>query len=225
MYLFKNLRFPYAWTVTTISLTVLLLYNSLVYFQSSIVPGFLLEKGYIANNRIWATAFYFHVASACLIMVPGTLLFFTSLLKYRRLHFLLGYLYMNGVLWVAAPTGLVLAPFSKGGWPAALGFGVTGVAWWWATWAGYRAIRQGRVTDHIHWMVRSWCLALSAVTFRVMHIGFAIVGLQPLTNYVLSIWFSLVVNAWFAEWFISRSDRFRPSLTEASPNSTIVSSS
>ena len=172
MYLFKNSRFAFVWTVTTIALIVLLVYNTLVYFQLGVRAEFLTEKGPLVKNRLWLTAFYFHVFSSCVVLLTGAILFFSSLLKYRRMHLVLGYIYINIVLWIAAPTGLILSPVAKGGWPGALGFAVTGLAWWYTTWAGYRAIRQRRVNDHIAWMVRSWCLSLSAVTFRVLHIAF-----------------------------------------------------
>lgn len=204
MYLFRNSQFAFVWTVTTIALSALLLHNTLVYFQSEFVPGFLVEKGEIAKNRIWSAAFYFHVTSSCVVMVAGTFLFFSQLLKYRRLHLILGYIYINGVLWIAAPTGLIMSPFAKGGLPGAVGFAATGILWWYVTWKGYQAIRQKRVNDHIMWMVRSWCLSLSAVMFRVLHVGLAIPGFAPLTNYVMSIWLSLIVNVWFAEFFIAR---------------------
>ena len=227
MYLFKNSRFAFVWTVTTIALIVLLVYNTLVYFQLGVRAEFLTEKGPLVKNRLWLTAFYFHVFSSCVVLLTGAILFFSSLLKYRRMHLVLGYIYINIVLWIAAPTGLILSPVAKGGWPGALGFAVTGLAWWYTTWAGYRAIRQRRVNDHIAWMVRSWCLSLSAVTFRVLHIAFFAVGFAPLTNYVMAIWFSLILNAWFAEVFIARNiphSTKRQATKEIEVDSQLVSS-
>jgi hypothetical protein len=204
MYLFKNSRFAVVWTIVTIGLGGLLIYNSSDYFQTEFVPAFLIEKAEIAQGRIWSAAFYFHIVSSCIVLAIGAALFFTSLLRYRRIHVVFGYTYVNLVLWVAAPTGLIMSPYSKGGFWAAVGFAVTGLAWWWSTWQGYQAIRVKRMNKHIAWMVRSWCLSLSAISFRVIHIGIAFMGVDPTLNYVWSIWLSLGINLLFAEWFVAR---------------------
>lgn len=204
MYLFRNLKLAPVWTILTVGLGLLLVFNTRIYFQSGLQAAFLIEKGATAGLRIWQGAFYLHIVSSCVVLLSGFGLFFQWVLRNRWLHASLGYVYVNSVLWMAAPSGLILAPWSKGGWPAALGFALTGIIWWYATWRGYRCIRQGDIRNHIQWMVRSWCLALSAVSFRIIHIALFYAGIHPLTNYVLSIWLSLFANALFAEWFIYR---------------------
>ena len=113
-------------------------------------------------------------------------LMFARLLKHRRVHQSLGYLYLNSVLWLAAPTALVMAPFAKGGLPGALGFTLLGVLGWWTTWSGYASIRNNDLTGHIRGMVRSYCLALSAIFFRVFQLALYYLGFADQTNYVLS---------------------------------------
>lgn len=182
-----------------IGLTMLLVWNSTEYFLSEYTPAFLLEKLPISRNVIWLTAFRFHVVSSCICLAAGFPLFFPKLLKYRRFHRLFGYVYFNAVLWVAAPSGLIMSPFSKGGVMAAIGFTVTGLAWWWVTWQGYAAIRRDDVPTHIRWMVRSFSIALSAVFFRVIQTGLGWIAVDPEINYTASIWLSLLASVWLSE--------------------------
>ena len=112
--------------------------------------------------------------------------------------------YLNSVLWISVPTGLLISINAKGGWPSTLGFALTGVLWWWATWAGYRAIVRNQLVTHICWMVRSYALALSAVAFRVVQQLMALGPLSDVTNYVISIWVSLLISLWISETCIKR---------------------
>ncbi len=204
MYLFKNIKFAFLWTLLTFMLALLLINNTLLYFYPNVQVMFLLEKGALADWTLWRGAFYFHIVSSCMVLLVGFPLFFPTLLKYRKLHRWLGYIYFNGVLWFAAPSGLILAPFAKGGLMGATGFLLTGIFWWFCTWRGYTAIRDRQVNKHIQWMVRSWCLSLSAVSFRILHVAFDLIQMDPIGNYVLSIWLSLLINALLAELFIAR---------------------
>ena len=211
MYLFTSARFQAVWTAATLWISALILVNTTIYLRRVPAPVFLIEKGALADWPLWRTAFYFHVAAACVCLATGPVLMFPLLLRFRRLHEILGYVYLSAVLWVAAPTGLMLAPFAKGGYLAAAGFFVTGVAWWLCTWLGYRAIRNAEVQTHVRWMVRSYALALSAVAFRVIQLALDAIGLPYETNYILSIWISLLVSFWISETCIRRVARRRRS--------------
>jgi hypothetical protein len=180
------------------ALAILLIVNSMIYFTPNASPAFLIEKSLVQQIPVWRAAFYFHVVSACICLAAGFALFFPWLLQFRRLHFSLGYIYLNAVLWFAAPSGLIMAPFAKGGFFGALGFIVTGAAWWWTTWSGYRAIRRGQVRQHVQWMVHSYSLALSAVFFRVIQMGLGWMQVDPQANYVASLWLSMVASIWLA---------------------------
>lgn len=205
MYLFSRARFPIIWTVVTIWFSALILVNTTVYLRRFPEPVFLIEKGGLADWPLWRTAFQFHVFGACICLATGPLLMIPRLLRVPRLHAIMGYAYFNVVLWIAAPAGLLLAPFAKGGFPSALGFLVTGLAWWLCTWLGYRAIRQRDIASHIRWVVRSYALALSAVAFRIIQYALDVVGLHHSTTYILSVWLSLAVSVWISESCIATS--------------------
>ncbi|MGI9518734.1 MAG: DUF2306 domain-containing protein [Pirellulaceae bacterium] len=199
MYLFRKWPLVAFWSLVTVLLCVLIVWNTRLYFLPGVTAGFLMEKGDIANLPIWRAAFYFHIFGACVCLVCGCVLFFPRLIRYRRLHKVLGYIYFNSVLWIAAPAGLILAPFAKHGWLSAFGFLVTGVAWWLTTWAGYRAIRIRDIQTHIRWMVRSWCIALSAVFFRLFQAALYFAGMDDASNYIVSVWASLAASIALAE--------------------------
>ena len=182
--------------------------NAVGYFSAGPTPSFLLEKGELRNHPLWTTAFYFHVAAAVVCLSVGPLLMVSRLVRSKRwrgreIHTVLGYVYLNAVLWVAAPMGLIISPVSKGGALAAAGFIVTGILWWYTTWRGYTAIRGGDTRGHICFMVRSYAIALSAIAFRIIQVALSVV-LDNYPNYIASVWLSLLVSVWLSEACIAR---------------------
>ena len=78
------------------------------------------------------------------------------------------------------------------------------ILWWWATWSGYRAVRNQQLVPHICWMVRSYALALSAVAFRVIQQLVVYAPISDDANYIVSLWLSLLASFWFSESCIRR---------------------
>ncbi len=181
------------------ALTVLLLANMLEYFQFKGSPLFFLEKLPFSANAIWRAAFYVHITGAVVCLAAGFPLFLSITLRHPRVHRVLGYIYLNAVLWGAAPAGLILAPVAKGGFLGAAGFTIAGVLWWITTWKGYVAIRRHDIATHVRCMVYSFSLALSALWFRVFHVALEFTGIDPTANYVISLWLSLIASIYLAE--------------------------
>lgn len=203
MYLFSKSRLKVIWVLITIWVSALILMNASIYFRSGPTPIFLLEKGDLRFDSLWRTAFFFHVIGACVCLAIGPLLMIRRLIRYQRLHAVLGYTYVNAVIWVAGPTGMIISPTAKGGALAALGFLVTGLFWWLSTWLGYRAIKKNEMTSHIRWMVRSYSIALTAVWFRIIQIGLSF-AFNNTSSYIAAVWLSLLVSIWVSETCISR---------------------
>jgi Predicted membrane protein (DUF2306) len=199
MYLFRNSMLPRLTTLLTIALAVLLLANMMQYFQFTRTPLFFYEKLPFSANAIWRAAFYVHVTGALICLVSGFPLFFSITLRHPRVHRILGYIYINAVLWAAAPAGLIISPVAKGGFLGAAGFSITGVLWWMTTWMGYVAIRRHDIATHVRCMVFSFSLALSAVWFRVFHVALEFANVDPTANYVISLWLSLLASIYLAE--------------------------
>jgi uncharacterized membrane protein len=139
-------------------------------------------------------------------------------------HRRLGYVYLNAVLWMAAPSGLALAFAAKGGLWGITGFTLAGLLWWQTTWSGYRAIRRGDIAAHVRAMVRSYSWALSAPAFRAIQAILFLFGLDDGPNYIVSLWLSIAASVWLAESFLYRSRRSAmPFLVSHSPNAGVVS--
>lgn len=208
MLLFSGWRGARVWTAITIVTCAGILLSSGVYFTGGPTPRFLLEKGTWAQQPWWLASFYLHVISASLCLATGVPLMFPSWTrKHPAWHRVLGYIYLNVVLWLAAPTGIAMSTVAKGGLWGTLGFALTGALWWQSTWSGYRAIRRGDIEEHVRWMVRSFCWALSAPAFRLIQAGLFFCGLDDGSNYVLSLWLSMVASVVLSESFLLQARR------------------
>ena len=225
MLLYSRLRGARWWTVFTVVACGLILVNNTVYFDGGPPPRFLLEKGPWAHNSLWLAAFYFHVVGASVCLAAGTPLMFPEWTRScPRWHRRLGYLYLNAVLWMAAPAGLILAVAAKGGLWGVTGFALAGVLWWHTTWSGYRAIRRGDLAAHVRAMVRSYCWALSAPAFRVIQALLSLGGLEDGINYVASLWLSIAASVWLAESCLYRRWRNPTEFAStSSPHAGVVS--
>jgi len=208
MLLYSGLRSAKWWTVVTVASCGLILLNNTIYLQVGATPRFLLEKAELTRSSWWIALFYFHVVGASVSLVAGTLLMFPEwTLSHPVWHRLLGYIYVNAVLWMAAPSGLALATTAKGGLWGTIGFALAGAFWWGTTWSGYCAIRRGDIPAHIRAMVRSYSWALSAPAFRSIQAILMLLGLEDTTNYIVSLWLSIVASIWLAESYLHRSRR------------------
>ena len=183
----------------------LIIVNSLPYFTEGERMPFLGEKGAVAESAAWRAALLVHVASGivCLVAVAGQ--FFRSLLRrYLWLHRWMGRAYVWTTLVFLCPSGAYLALFAKGGLAGQTGFLLLGGLMFQSTLAGQRAILRHDPSAHVRWMLRSFAMAATAITFRVLHLGFAAAGLAYATNYIASLWLSILLNAMAAELVIRR---------------------
>jgi hypothetical protein len=112
-----------------------------------------------------------------------------------------GKIYSASVLGLLCPTGMVLALSAKGGFPGKAGFLLLGAATFYTTLRGVAVMREPSrdVVRHRKWMTRSFALAASAITFRLYHVAFFEIGLAEETNYLVSLWLSILGNAAVAE--------------------------
>ncbi len=200
MILFARLPGKLLWSVVTMSICALIVWNNHLYFDGGPKPRFFWEKGALADAAWWKAAFCFHVVAASVCLLAGIPLMFPAWTKrHPQWHRRLGYLYINAVLWIAVPTGIILATVAKGGWLSSVGFTVAGVMWWGTTWVGYTTIRAGQITPHIRAMIRSYCWALSAPIFRLIQLALLPLELTDDANYVWSLWLSSAAAIVLAE--------------------------
>jgi hypothetical protein len=185
--------------------SLLLIYNTLPYFSFSKEFDFIEERSFLFQSNLYNASFYIHIAAGALCIGTALIQFSRYILKNSKaIHRISGKIYVFVVLFLGAPTGLYMSFFAKGSfWERSL-FLFMAVWWFITTLYGLTTIHKRNVIAHKVWMIRSYAMAMTAVTFRVYHILFYMLGWDHLENYELSLWISVIGNMLFAEWVIWR---------------------
>lgn len=182
----------------------LLTYNTAHYFIFDNTYGLLAEKETELRDPLFYVSFYTHVAAATIVLFTPVFQFLIRITKRTsKAHRSIGKLYVLTTLLIVVPTGLYLALFAKGGPSAQWGFAVQGIMLGIFTWLGYQTIRKGNVEKHKEWMIRSYAIALAALTFRIYHVIFIYMGIPYNDNYAASQWLSVLGNLFMSELAIS----------------------
>ena len=194
--------------VPVIGFSLLLIYNTLPYFSFSKKFSFIEERSFLFQSSFYNACFYIHIAAGALCIGTALIQFSRYIMKKSKaIHRFSGKIYVAVVLFLGAPTGLYMSFFAKGslGERALFMF----MAGWWfvTTLYGLTTIHKRNVLAHKIWMMRSYSMAMTAVTFRVYHIVFYLLGWDHLKNYELSLWISVIGNMLFAEWIIYRQSK------------------
>jgi hypothetical protein len=185
--------------------SLLLIYNTIPYFSFSKDFDFIEERSFLFQNNLYNSFFYIHIAAGAICIGTALIQFSRYILKKTKaIHRWSGKLYVFVVLFLGAPTGLYMSFFAKGSfWERAL-FMFMAIFWFITTLYGLSTIRKKNILAHKIWMIRSYAMAMTAVTFRVYHIVFYLLGWDHLENYELSLWISVIGNMLIAEWVIYR---------------------
>lgn len=204
-YRFRSRAFGFAAWLGYLGFAGLIVVNSLPYFTVGSGMPFIVEKGAVGASAVWRGVLLAHVAGSIVCLAAATGQFFRGLQRrFPAAHRWLGRGYVASVLIVVCPTGAYLALFAKGGVAGQVGFLLLGAILFHTTLAGHRAIRRRDIRAHIAWMIRSFAMAASAITFRILHVGFAIVGVPYAVNYPASLWLSILANFLAAECVVRR---------------------
>jgi hypothetical protein len=187
-----------------IFLAVALAFNALTYFNFDTNYGFLkLKQKAIATG--WYLPFYYsHVLVAGIILVAGIFqLHPVSRKRFPRIHKWLGYFYVMGILFFAAPGGLVMSFFIGRGPLVLCSFLLQTVAWFYCTAIAFDRIRKHDINSHRDWMWRSYALTFAAITLR-LYVFFSSwsVDLSQPEAYATIAWLSWVPNLIAAEIYI-----------------------
>ena len=119
----------------------------------------------------------------------------------------MGKIYVVVVLVLGTPTGLYMSFFAKGSFLERILFMFMALYWFYTTVKGLQTIKKKNVLAHKNWMIRSYSMAMTAVTFRIYHILFYYYGVDHLVNYEVSLWISVLGNMLGAEFIIFRKSR------------------
>jgi hypothetical protein len=192
-----------------ILLSLLLVYNTIPYFSFRPDFSFLEERALLYGKAVWKYSFYLHIAAGSLCILTALLQFSSWILKKRsRIHVTAGKIYVFVVLLIGAPTGFYMTFFAKGGVAERACFMAMAIFWFYTTYRGFlAAARERNFLSHKFWMIRSYAMALTAVSFRVYHIVFLLAGFGNFDNYAISLWISVLGNAAIAELFIMGQSR------------------
>jgi hypothetical protein len=195
------------WIPVTV-FSLLLVYNTLPYFSFSGDFSFIQERGFLFKSGLYHACFYIHIFAGAVCIITALIQFSGYILKRSKaIHRWSGRLYVFVVLFPGAPTGLYLAFFAKGSFWERVLFMFMAIFWFITTYYGLSTILKKNVLAHKVWMVRSYAMAMTAVTFRIYHIVFYMLDWGHLENYELSLWISVVGNMLFAEYIIYRQSR------------------
>ena len=139
---------------------------------------------------------------AALVLAPMQ---FVACIRERlpALHRAMGRLYVGACV-VGAPTGLVLAAGTTAGPIAGSGFAILAILWALFTFFGVRFAMAGRLAEHRSWMIRSYAMAATAITLRLMLPSSAMLGLPFLPAYQAIAWLSWLTNLAVAELYLQR---------------------
>jgi predicted membrane protein DUF2306 len=203
-----NVFFRMLFWIPITAFSLLLVYNTLPYFSFNKDFSFIQERGLLFQSDLYNACFYIHIFAGAVCITTALIQFSRYILKRSKaIHRWSGRLYVFVVLFLGAPTGFYLSFFAKGSfWERAL-FMFMAVFWFITTYYGISTIRKKNVLAHKIWMVRSYAMAMTAVTFRIYHLLFYLFDWDHLENYEVSLWISVVGNMLFAEWIIYRQSR------------------
>ncbi|MCW1923731.1 DUF2306 domain-containing protein [Luteolibacter arcticus] len=171
---------------------------------------FIGQRGAIGEQPVWLLCLYVHVASGVVCLIASLPQLSRMVLRgFPKLHRWSGRIYAATMLILVCPSGMYLALHAKGGVLGKAGFLLLGAATFHTTLRGVTSMIGGSrdLAAHRGWMTRSFAFAASAITFRILHLVFFQLGLAEETNYVTSLWLSVLGNAAVAELVLRRRSR------------------
>jgi len=188
--------------------SLLLIRNTLPYFSFSKDFSFIQERAVLFLKPIYNWSFYLHIFAGMFCIGTALLQFSSSILRKRtKLHVWGGRIYVMVVLLLGAPTGLYMSFFAKGSFAERGLFMFMAISWFFFTLKGFVTILNKQVLAHKIWMMRSYAMALTAVTFRVYYIILYLYDMPLTLNYEVSLWISVVGNLMIAEYLVYRKSK------------------
>lgn len=185
-----------------ISLFAVLIFITAINYIDFEPVGFLIGKSEtIRNSIIFRVSFITHIFSASVALFLSAIQIQPWIrTKFIKFHNKTGNLYTFLVLFLAAPSGLVLAWYSE----PRVCFSILAISWWVFTYLGYKAIKSNKITIHKHWMFRGFSLIVSAILLRLYLGIYTAANEEPLSEfgYQLISWLSWVPNLILVEILI-----------------------
>lgn len=149
-------------------------------------------------------AFFVHVFSALFVLLAGYTQFSDSFrIKFPRVHRRLGWFYVIVTLFFAGPLGLIIGIYANGGTSSKIAFCLLAFLWMLFTLMAVIHAMRKKMISHRAWMIRSFALALSAITLRAWkYILVALFHPKPMDAYQIVAWLGWTLNLVIAELII-----------------------
>ncbi len=180
--------------------------NALTYLNFNPTYGFLKLKQAAVASGLYLPFYYCHVLMGGLILLAGFIQVSTWFRnRWMSVHRKVGYFYVFGILFFAAPGGLMMSFFVDRGWPVLISFLLQSVLWFYFTTMAMLKIKAGDVAAHELWMWRSFSLTLAAITLRlyIFFSSFYFDLSQPIA-YAIIAWASWLPNLFYVEKYFSK---------------------
>lgn len=188
----------------TLFSVVIYIHNSVFIFEGP-DNGFLLSKTEAIRYSVYLPAFYVHIVTGSIVLLAGVLQLSKTIRQNAPAwHRRIGKLYTVTILFLTAPSGLIMSFFANGGLSAKAGFALLAILWWYFTLTGWRAAFHMRLDIHREFMIRSYALTFAAVTLRFYSFLFALFDLRGEFVYIIIVWLSWVPSLILAEIWINR---------------------
>jgi hypothetical protein len=185
---------------------VLMLGISLQYIPIDLDVAFLRIKQDYVGMWHYRLAFFTHVFTAPICLLAGFTQFSGSLRrKWPQLHRRAGWLYAASVIGLAAPSGFWMGIYANGGIRSQIAFCLLGILWLLFTILAVQTAMKKQFVQHRNWMLRSFALAMSAITLRAWK--FALVALlhpRPMDLYMVVAWLGWTLNLLIVEIWIQK---------------------
>lgn len=191
------------WCVGLAAATYLMFQLSVPYLSFQRNVDFLATKQNVYHIDYWRYAFYAHVFTSILVLPAGFTQFNKAFFR-QGWHRRLGMIYILTVLCIAAPTGLLMGLHANGGLGAKASFVLLSTMWFVTTLFAFVTAKCRQFLEHGEWMLYSYALTLSAITFRLLALGFDVfdIRVRPQEVYVTIAWLSWVPNLFIAHLLI-----------------------
>lgn len=179
--------------------------------------GFLQVKQEYLHIKVWKAAFYIHVFSSIFTLLAGFTQFSGYILKHhRKLHRIMGRIYVADILFINFPAGMIMAWYANGHLPSKIAFIILDSLWFWFTLRAFMEAKRGNIAAHKRFMIRSYALTFSAITLRTWKLVLSnIFIIAPVTLYMIDAWIGFVPNLLLAEWIIRRNKSKKKEIVSA----------
>ena len=174
------------------------------YFSFKTDVGFLQFKQEVVNNQYWIFFFYVHIFSIILCLLAGLTQFSSQILREnRKLHRILGKIYVYNILLINVPACFVLAVFSNGGLLGITGFVVQNCLWAITTVMAVIFVKKRNIEKHKKFMIFSYAITTTAITFRIIkNLIYNEQYFSYTLFYGLNVWISLFLNLGIAFYIV-----------------------